>query len=46
MSLSLVILIFIGNLDIFPLILPSDIVNINQLILKISRQCDIKHIMI
>ena len=38
---------FIGNLNIFPLISPSDVVNINKLalILKIIGQYDVKHIM-
>ena len=38
---------FIGNLDIFPLISQSDIVNINKLIsiLEINNQYDVKHSM-
>jgi len=38
---------FIGNLDIIPVISRSDIVNINGLtrILKIIGQCDVKYIM-
>ena len=38
---------FISNLDIFPLISPSDIVSLNKLslILKIIGQCDFKYLM-
>ena len=39
--------LIICNVDTFPLISPSDIVNLNELtvMLKIIGQCDIKHIM-